>query len=143
MLKRGRFGKFVFAVIIIAVLCLAVIVAWLAYNCSYSPFSLDGKLECIVEAPGSFKYCFVRAGTSESEIIRRFGNPEFVAQTDGQSWERFIKDEIRAEWRTPPNTIEGKVLVYRKVGKSCGVTAYYFFDDHGRLKNTYMGEYLP
>jgi hypothetical protein len=112
----------------------------LLVNASYSPFSLRRYESYLYSAPAFFKYCFVRIGTPESEIIRRFGAPTLIVKTGDPLWRSYVSRRTRAGWSAPPRGLTGKVLIYEIVRGGEMVVVYYFVHRNRHLISTFISE---
>lgn len=93
-----------------------------------------------VDLPAALQHCSVPSGTSETTLIRRFGNPDDVLHTGTEAWAKHTKGRSATGWTLPETERDAKVLIYNVNSKLLGVVVYHFIDDAGKLQDTFIGE---
>lgn len=133
------------ALVLLALMVLGFIVVkwgtWRLEHASFDPRELKRPWETYaVDLPAVIRHCLVAGGTSETDLIRRFGQPDAVLQTGTQTWEQHIKGWRGVGYTVPDAPDDMRVLVYDLVSELQAVHAYHFIDDFGELRDTFIGE---
>jgi hypothetical protein len=138
--EMNTIGKNSKAKIIIASIagCIAVLVLVMlvrSYYPSFSPNRLRHARWYLSTTPSILKYCFVPKGTTESEIVSRFGTPDTITTVDSPFWRKYIARETLYR---PPSYNCDHVLMYSAASGINMITAHYYMDANDRLIETFI-----
>jgi hypothetical protein len=118
--------------------CIAVFVLVMlvrSYYPSFSPGRLRHAHSYLLTTPSILKYCFVPKGTSETEIIGRFGAPDTTTTVGSSFWRKYIARETLYR---PPSYSCDHVLMYSAASGIDMITAHYYMDANERLLETFI-----
>ena len=117
----------------IVVIILVVLVR--SYYPSFSPNRLRHARWYLSTTPSILKYCFVPKGSTESEIVSRFGTPDAITTVDSSFCRKYI---VRETLYRPSSCSCDHVLMYSAASGINMVTAYYYMDANDRLIETFI-----
>lgn len=142
MKKSTRLIHKVLTLFVVGIIGIGFWGRWRLQQASFDPRQLRYPLETyVIDLPLAIRHCLVPKGTSETELLRTFGEPLETMHTETDVWNKHVEGWSATGWSVPQTPHQPfRVLIYYVRSDLQAVLVYYFIDEDGHLHHTFVGE---